>query len=397
MTDLDRTAHSTTSTTAPPLAALAAALRDEPVFSKILGRRTVAVAVPEAARAVVLAGLAHLSERRPIVVVVPNGSVAERLAQDLAQLVDPSDVELFPAWETLPFERVSPAIETMGRRLQVLWRLQDKDRAPKIVVTAARALAQRLGPHVEETEPIVIRPGDQIDPTDLVSRLVAMGYRREDLAEHRGEVAIRGSIVDVFGSTADQPVRIDLWGDEVERLSEFSVTDQRSTDSIDETVLFPARELLATDEVRARAESLMTSEPWGREHWDKLSNGLTFDGMESWLPWLTPTERTLLDVLDDRAQLIFVEPKRMRDRAAEILAEEEDLATTLAGTWGAGDRVFPKLHLPFDALLDGKDLPAWSMVNAPESPDTPAVAATPWAPVVGDGEALVRRMQGLLS
>ena len=66
-----------------------------------------------------------------------------------------------------------------------------------------------------------------------------MGYRREELVEHRGEVARRGSIVDVFPSTADAPVRIDLWGDEVDRLTEFSVNDQRSTDDLDEVAIFP--------------------------------------------------------------------------------------------------------------------------------------------------------------
>jgi transcription-repair coupling factor (superfamily II helicase) len=385
------------STALAPLAPLTALLHSEAGFGQVLGRRTAVLSVPEAARAITLASLTQLSQRRPIVVVVPNGSTAERLAQDLTQFIDPADVALFGAWETLPFERVSPSIETMGRRLEVLWRLRTGERAPKIVVASARAVAQRLGPHVEDTEPIIIRPGDRLDPADLVARLVAVGYRREDLAEHRGEVAVRGSIVDVFGSTADVPVRIDLWGDEVDRLTEYSVTDQRTTDNVDEVTIFPARELLATPEIRARAETLMTTEPWGREQWDKLANGLSFDGMESWLPWLTPDEHTLFDVLDEKCQVVLVEPRRMRDRAAEIGAEEDDLAHTLASTWGAGDNTFPRLHLPFESLLTGHDLPVWSIVGAQETPDTPAIAATPWAPVVGDGEALVNRMSGLLS
>ena len=378
-----------------PLAALAP--RSESAFGALLGRRAAVVAVPESARAPIIAGLADVSEKRPIVVVVPTGTAAERLAQDLSQFCAIDEVELFPAWETLPFERVSPSIETMGRRMRVLWRLRSGHRSPKLVVTSARAVSQRLGPHVEDTEPIVVRPNDQLDSNDLATSLVRMGYRREDLAEHRGEFAVRGSIVDVFGATDDAPVRIDLWGDEVDRLTQYSVTDQRSVVDLDETVIFPARELLPTDEVRARAESLMATEPWGREHWDRLSDGLTFDGMESWLPWLTESTHTLLDVVGDRAQLILVEPRRMRDRAAEVLAEEHDLARSLASTWGAGDREFPSLHVSFESLLGQSELPAWSMVNAPESPDTPAVAATPWLRVIGDGEALVRRMRSLLS
>src|SRR5690606_7964502 len=116
-----------------------------------------------------------------------------------------------------PFERVSPAIETMGRRLRTMWHLRDPARAPRVVVAPVRALVQRLGPHVEDADPLVVGQGDQVDATELVDRLVAMGYRREYQVEHRGELAVRGSIVDVFASTAEVPYRIDLWGDEVDR------------------------------------------------------------------------------------------------------------------------------------------------------------------------------------
>jgi transcription-repair coupling factor (superfamily II helicase) len=208
---------------------------------------------------------------------------------------------------------------------------------------------------------------------------------------------VRGSIVDVFPSTADVPVRIDLWGDEVDRLTEYSVSDQRSTADIDEVLIFSAREVLATDEVRARAAQLVGEEPWGREQWERLAEGLVFDGMESWLPWLTPDERLLTDLVPADARVVLVEPKRLRDRATELLAEEEDLAGTLAKTWGATERTFPRLHLPPDRLLTGISASALSITNAPESPDTPLVAATPWGPVVGDGETLIRRLRDLLN
>src|SRR5438270_243795 len=95
-------------------------------------------------------------------------------------------------------------------------------------------------------------------------------------------------------ATADHPVRIDLWGDEVDRLQTFSVADQRATGDVGGAVeVFPCRELLPTEAVRARAEKLIGAEPWGRSQWEKLSEGLLFDGMESWLPWLTDDERLL--------------------------------------------------------------------------------------------------------
>jgi transcription-repair coupling factor (superfamily II helicase) len=378
--------------------ALVPLLRDEPGLRDVLGRDGAVLAVADPARAIAFAGLTHLSARRPIIIATPTGTAAERLAADMRLYLGDEQVELFPAWETLPFERVSPSVETMGRRLRVLWRLHNEARWPRVVVASVRALLQRLGPHVEEAEPVIIHPGDQLDSTALVARLVAMGYRREELVEHRGEVAVRGSIVDVFPSIGDVPVRIDLWGDEIDRLTEFSVSDQRSTDPIDEAIILPARELLATDDVRARARELVGAEPWGREHWDRLSEGLTFDGMESWLPWLTPDERLLVDLVGPEALVVLVEPRRMRDRAGDILAEEADLASTLARTWGAGDEdALARLHLPFDRLLTGTKAPTLTVVGSPEGPQTPIVGASAWAPVVGDGEALVARLKRLLA
>src|SRR5439155_1461474 len=91
------------------------------------------IAVPEPARALFAATLATVTARRPVVLAVPTGVEAERLAADLREYLGAEAVELFPAWETLPFERVSPAIETMGRRLRVIWRLRTVRRRPTSV------------------------------------------------------------------------------------------------------------------------------------------------------------------------------------------------------------------------------------------------------------------------
>jgi transcription-repair coupling factor (superfamily II helicase) len=376
--------------TLPPL------LRADPVLTEVLGAPGAVLAVPDPARAYVFAGLAALSSRHPLVVAVPTTTDAERLAHDLRAFLGNDEVDVFPAWETLPFERVSPSVETMGRRLRVMWRLRDPERMPRVLVAPVRAVVQRLGPHVEDVEPVVVQPGSQLDPAELVERLVAAGYRREYQVEHRGEVAVRGSIVDVFPSTADVPVRIDLWGDEVDRLTEFSVADQRSTVELPCAEIFGCRELLPTDEVRERAASLVGKEPWGREQWERLAEGQVFDGMESWLPWLTESEHVLFDLVGPEALLLLVEPRRMRDRAKELLEEEESLAGSLSGTWGVPEGTsFPQLHLPFDRLLSHTKAAAWHVTNAPDSPDTPAVSAYEWDPVVGDGTRLVKQMADL--
>jgi transcription-repair coupling factor (superfamily II helicase) len=380
--------------TIPPLAGLAPLLAEEPALRAVI-RRQPTVAVPDAARALFVAALADVTTRRPLLLAVPTGAEAERLVRDLGQFLGAGEVEYFPAWETLPFERVSPSFETMGRRLRVMWRLRSGT-PPQVIVAPVRALVQRLGPHVEAVEPVVVRPGDRIDRDELVARLVAGGYRREYQVEARGELAVRGSIVDVYPSTDDHPVRIDLWGDEVDRLSAFSVADQRSTHDVDEVCIFPTRELLPTDEVRERAARLVAQQPWGREQWDRLADGQLFDGMESWLPWLTDQERLLTDLLPDTALAMLVEPKRMRDRAQELLDEEASLAATLAVTWGAGaERDLPRLSLDFDRLLAHTGAGAVSLLATPDHPDTPRLAASGFDPVVGDADALARRLRAL--
>ncbi len=379
-----------------PLGALPALLRDEAGLTRALGEPDARLAVVEVARPISIAALATLSSRHPLVVSCPTGTMAGQLADDLAQFLPPGEVVHFPGWETLPFERVSPSVETMGQRLDLLWRLRDPDRCPRVIVAGVRALLQKLGPGATTTEPIIVRPGSEIDPDVLGRRLVEFGYRREELVEHRGEFARRGAIVDVFPSTADAPIRIDLWGDEVDRLTRFGVNDQRSTDDLDEVTIFPARELMPTDDVRERAAGLVASEPWGREQWERLAEGAYFDGMESWLPWLIDDDRLLTDVLPDTAKVVLVEPRRMRDRALDLIAEEDDLARTLASTWARDpDKSFPRLHADPDTLLDDSGS-FWSIDSTPESPDTPVVEASGWGPVAGDGSGLTDRLIELI-
>ena len=378
--------------------ALATVAAQEPALLAVAsgGRhRSAHLAVAEAARAIAVAGLAAgATDRRPILVAVPTTADAERLHGDLLQYLGADEVELFPAWETLPFERVSPSVETMGRRLRTIHRLRNDQTT--VVVAPVRALVQRLGPHVDDVEPICVRPNERHDAEELVAALTHAGYRREYQVEARGEVAVRGSIVDVYPSTADAPVRIDLWGDEVDRLTTFSVSDQRSRDDIESVEIYPCRELLATDEVRERAERLISREPWGREHWERLSEGLTFDGMESWLPWLTEQEHVLLDLIPDDGLVLLVEPRRMKDRAQDLLAEEEDLARALAKTWDVdAGRELPRLHMTFDRLLTHTQAPAVSVTNVAEGPNVETVRTESWPAQIGDGSVLVAQVKQL--
>jgi transcription-repair coupling factor (superfamily II helicase) len=366
-----------------------------------------ALAVPEAATAFVMAGVARLSDRRPMLVVTPTVRDAERMAHDLATFLGPGQVELFPAWDTLPFERVSPEVATMGQRLRLLWHLgvndsgvsrEQRSDAPAVVVAPVRALLQRLGPVEVAASPVTVERGARLDLEDLVGRLVTRGYRREYQVEHRGEVSVRGGIVDVFPSTSDLPVRIDLWGDEVDRLTEFDPGDQRSVNDVQIVELFGCREVLPTEEVRERARDLVGEAPWGRAQWERLAEGQLFDGMESWLPWLRDDERVLPDLLGDGGRVVLVDPRRMRDRAAELNDEEAALAGALAVTWGVdegaqeGGNSFPRLHVAYERLLDRCPAPVLSLVPVASSSATASVTAHGWEPVHGDRARLAARL-----
>ena len=205
----------------------------------------------------------------------------------------------------------------------------------------------------------MVRQGADLDPADLVARLVHAGYRREYQVEARGELAVRGGIVDVFGSTANLPIRIDLFGDEVERLTEFEVAGQRSVADLEQVELFGCREVVLTNDVRERARLLSQDAPFARDNFARIADGELFDGMESWLPWLSADEHLFTDLLDGRSRVVLVEPRRLRDRAAELLDEEVALSESLATTWGlqaidvtAGDaEAPPRLRPPLAAHL----------------------------------------------
>ena len=378
---------------------LTARISDDPALASSLGKKHADLAVAESAQPMVLAAIAGSGDRSPVVVVTATTNAAERLASDLETWLGAGNAEVFPAWETLPFERVSPGVDTMGRRARLLWQLREGT-APKIIVVPVRALLQRLSPSHRAIEPLRVAPGDQLVMEDFIADLVAIGYRRDAQVEHRGDVAVRGSIIDVYPSTGSAPVRIDLWGDEVDRLTEFAVADQRATDACDLVEIFPCREIIPDAGMQARAETLMSESPWGREQWQRYADGQFFDGMESWLPWFDESTEVVGDLLGDNAHVVLIEPQRLRRRAEDLLAEEADLAATLATTWGAAEAIdtgLAKLHTDFDRGLSATTAPIWSISPSASSPDVATIEASGWDRALGEDRGPIPQLRRLLS
>jgi transcription-repair coupling factor (superfamily II helicase) len=286
-----------------------------------------------------------------MVCVTATTTEAEHLADALAALLGEDDeVALWPAWDTHPLERVSPDNQSMAARALLRWRLAHGT-GPRVLVASARSVAQMLPPE-EPHSPIVVTRGGDLDRDTFITSLVETGYRRESLVEHRAEFAVRGGIVDVWPAQGNEPVRLDFFGDEVERLTAFDIANQRSLHDLAEAVVAPAREWLPNDATRRRAESLSREAPWGSAAFDRLATGQLFDGMEGWMALFIDEPRTLLDELQG-ATCVVVEPERVRRRLDDLLDEERELTDAVAATWQATSDV-PLLHVTWHDCIDGR-------------------------------------------
>jgi len=314
----------------------------DPVFDELLGligeAATAEVVVPDVARAFLLAGVARAGGRLAVVVTATTAD-AEALAEDLAAFLGPERVAVFPAWETLPHERLSPRPDTVARRLALIQRLSGHDpAAPALQVLAvpARAMMQPLAPGLDATRPVRVATGDQLDLEDLLERLVAAGYRRTDMVERRGEVAVRGGLVDFFPPGEDHPVRVEFWGDQVEGIRAFAVSSQRSLTELPEVVAYPCREVRLGEAERNRARQLAHEVPAAGDLLAQVGEGLDVEGVESLLPLLFDNLPLLTSYLPADAILVLANPKRTLDRAEEVRKQADEAMQSGWGTAAEG-------------------------------------------------------------
>ncbi|MCW2813171.1 MAG: mfd, partial [Nocardioides sp.] len=323
------------------LAALAQILLASPPYADLAerargaGDRALDLTGPAALRPFLAATL--VGAGRTTLVVTATTREAEELAVELGDLVGPEVVAHYPSWETLPHERLSPRSDTVGKRLAVLRRLAhpgtDATNGPlKVVVAPVRSLLQPQVKGLADLAPVELVVGDTMSLDDLVRSLADAAYSRVDLVERRGEFAVRGGIVDVFPPTEEHPLRVELWGDDVEEIRSFSVADQRTLDKAERLWAPPCRELLLTDEVRARAAELGRQHPQLLELTDKIASGIAAEGMESLAPVLVDEMELLVDLLPTDAHLLVLDPERVRSRAHDLVATSDEF---LGASWAA--------------------------------------------------------------
>jgi transcription-repair coupling factor (superfamily II helicase) len=322
-------------------------LPDDPAFARLLEQLErdrdapaagAQVVVADVARTLVLAGLARWSGRL-VVAVTATTSDAEALTTDVAAFLDPGRIDSFPAWETLPHERLSPRSETVAKRLSLINRLAPArggdgqgETGLAVLAVPAKAMMQPLAPGLDRIEPVRVATGEQLELEDLLERLVAAGYQRTDMVERRGEVAVRGGLVDFFPPGEDHPVRVEFWGDEVEGVRSFAVASQRSLTELPSVEAFPCREVVLGAAERSRARQLAHEAPAAGDLLARVAEGLDVEGVESLLPLLYDRLPALPDYLPAGAIIVVIDPKRTLDRAEEVRKQAEE---AMQASWGS--------------------------------------------------------------
>ncbi len=359
------------------------------------------ITAPAALRPFLAAELTRATDRTYLLVTATYRE-AEQQAASLAALLGPDAVAYYPAWETLPHERLSPRSDTVGRRLEVLRRLagKDPDPAPRIVVAPIRSVLQPQVAGLADIAPVRLRVGEDHPLDDVARALVDAAYLPVDMVQRRGEFAVRGGILDVFPPTLEHPVRIDFFGDTIDDIRHFMVADQRSTEeTLAEVVCSPCRELLMTPQVRQRAADLVDDHPELAEMLEKVARGLGADGMESLAPALVDRMELFVDVLPEDALVLVADPELVRTRAADLVAtSEEFLAAGWAAAASGGNAPIDLKAAAYRSLADvrahalDRGLSWWTV-----SPFTPAAAAAAAAADDGEGVDVAEEALSLLA
>ncbi|MGO8889448.1 MAG: CarD family transcriptional regulator, partial [Streptosporangiaceae bacterium] len=295
---------------------------------------------PPTLRPVLAAALARSapgSAPRFVLAVTATAREADDLAAALGSFLPPDSVGCFPGWETLPHERLSPRSDIVGQRIAVLRRLAHPaaDGEPNgrlaVVVTPARSLLQPIVAGLGDLEPVALQVGQACDLDDLLARLIEIGYSRADMVGSRGEIAVRGGIVDVFPPTEEHPLRVEFFGDTVEEIRYFKVADQRSIGPAEHGLWAPpCRELLLTPAVKHRAKELADTHPALADILGKLAEGIAVEGMEAFAPVLADRMELLLDYVPAGGIVLACDPERVRARAEELVSTSREF---LEASW----------------------------------------------------------------
>jgi len=238
----------------------------------------------------------------PVLHVARDDVRTERLAEALAVFAPRTDIIRFPAWDCLPYDRVSPNPEIVAERVAALAQLLEPGHGKRIVLTTVNALVQKVPPpEVFRGVTMTLCKGGRLQPEELTAFLESNGYHRTGTVMEPGEYAVRGGIIDLFPAGASDPLRLDMFGDEIEDLRRFDTTTQRSGKPVDLLSLRPVSEVFLDEASRTRFRTAYRELFGAAAAEDPLyvsvSAGHKHPGMEHWAGLFHERMATLLDYL----------------------------------------------------------------------------------------------------
>ena len=273
--------------------------------------RQVMAGVPEGFDAMVLADLAQRSDDGVLHVAIDDAAM-DRLADTIAFFAPDLPVLRLPGWDCLPYDRISPTSAVVARRLDTLSTLAQGESGSRLVITTVAAATQFVPARVVFAEAsFKAETGKRIDLEAFKRFLANNGYHRTETVREAGEYAIRGGIVDLFSSSLDEPVRIDLFGDEIEKIRSFDPLSQRNTGELDRLALKPASEVFLDQASIERFRSAYRH-AFGTVIEDDplylaISEGRRFAGMEHWLPFFHAAMESVFDYMP--GALVTLDPQ----------------------------------------------------------------------------------------
>ncbi|MFT9257979.1 MAG: transcription-repair coupling factor, partial [Acetobacter sp.] len=334
--------------------------------------------VPEGYDALLLARRAA-EHKGPVLHIARSDAAMTRLADMLAFVAADIEVLRFPAWDCLPYDRVSPNPTLVAERVATLTRLLEPAKGPRLVLTTVNAAVQRVAPRKTfEGQSLTLRTGESLDQAFLIDLLIANGYTRTDTVMEAGEFATRGGIFDLYPAGAAEPLRLDLFGDEVENIRAFDPGSQRSTDRRDSLVLCPVSEFSldagAISRFRTGWRDVFGPGAAADPLYENVSDGRRYPGLEHWLPLFHEQMETLFDYLPGAAV-------SLEHQVAEGLAARLDM---IADHYQARRQPAREGEVPYRALpphLLYLDQKGWDAALA----RLPVVAFSPYAQPDGAG------------
>jgi len=270
---------------------------------------------------------------RPLVIVVDGNKEAEALYQSIETfhdlLISASDSSRplsMPALDVLPMQNMSPHAEICEQRAIGLWRLATR-RVPITVMPVASALLRLQQPDFYRQLALTLRAGDELPLDDVVAHLASIGYERRDPVEMVGEYSVRGGILDVFSPEAPKPVRIDLFGDQVDSIRRFEVESQRSILKLEDCTLLPLTEYQKSRSLLVElSERLQESGVSAR---DLPPPGEPFPGWELLTPMVRPHDTSIFSLVDP-AIVLWDEPEQIRGAAERLWKRLDQTETSVA-------------------------------------------------------------------